>query len=244
MNLGLTTWPDTIHDDPPRDHPSRSATWLLGRHPRLAQLAAWTTGVIYIDDPGRRAQHRSVDHLGDVFAIGSRRPWRDLPSHHVGALMWTKSDPLHAIDARRGHRRETRWSDGLREVEEEVSGVAVAVLLCCTPTGSRSSPFAANGQVMRSGQLRSISQAEVAMAHEEALDQVQQIIVNLVGMYGGNRDTTLIRQELDQRLREAGIGEQPAKWLDDTAAEIAAGRTVITGAKQPRRHGHGNRHAE
>jgi hypothetical protein len=43
-------WPDRRDDDPPRDHPYRAATWLLGRHPRLAHLAARIRSVIFVDE--------------------------------------------------------------------------------------------------------------------------------------------------------------------------------------------------
>ena len=62
-------WPDTTGDDPPRDHPYRAATWLLGRHPRLAQLAARIAGVIYLDENDGELSI-DLDHLGDVFAAG------------------------------------------------------------------------------------------------------------------------------------------------------------------------------
>jgi hypothetical protein len=45
------TWPDTTHDEPPADHLYRSATWLLGRHPKLAQLAERVPGVVSNDFP-------------------------------------------------------------------------------------------------------------------------------------------------------------------------------------------------
>jgi len=56
----LTDWPDTSGEEPPRDHPYRSATWLLGRHPRLAQLATRIDGVIYVDGDGELSV--DVDH--------------------------------------------------------------------------------------------------------------------------------------------------------------------------------------
>lgn len=64
-----TLWPNTTTVDPPRDHPYRAATWLLGRHPRLARLAGRIHGVIYIDDEDGDVSI-DLDHLGDVFAAG------------------------------------------------------------------------------------------------------------------------------------------------------------------------------
>lgn len=67
----MTTWPDTTNVEPLADHLYRSATWLLGRHPRLAELAARITGVI------NRHEHDgelsiNLTHLGDVFAAAPR----------------------------------------------------------------------------------------------------------------------------------------------------------------------------
>jgi hypothetical protein len=44
-------WPDTTHEDPPPDHLYRSATWLLGRHPKLAELAERVPGIVSNDYP-------------------------------------------------------------------------------------------------------------------------------------------------------------------------------------------------
>jgi hypothetical protein len=58
-------WPDTSHARPPADHLYRSGTWLLGRHPRLARLAARVSGVIEIEDGEISID---LDHLADVIA--------------------------------------------------------------------------------------------------------------------------------------------------------------------------------
>jgi len=61
-----TDWPDTTGvDDPPRDHHHAAARWLLGRYPRLAQLAARIHRVVVVED-GELCL--DLDHLGDVFA--------------------------------------------------------------------------------------------------------------------------------------------------------------------------------
>jgi hypothetical protein len=51
MTTSLTAWPNARDEPPPTDHLYRSATWLLGRHPRLAQLAARIPGVVAIETP-------------------------------------------------------------------------------------------------------------------------------------------------------------------------------------------------
>lgn len=46
----LTRWPDTSDHEPPAEHLLGSATWLLGRNPRLGRLAARIRGVVYLED--------------------------------------------------------------------------------------------------------------------------------------------------------------------------------------------------
>jgi hypothetical protein len=76
------TWPDTSADHPSRDHPYRSAIWLLGRHPRLARLAARICGVVYVDEDGDASI--DLDHLGDVFAADPvyDQAWADYEDDH------------------------------------------------------------------------------------------------------------------------------------------------------------------
>lgn len=63
MNAQATDWPDTSGTEPPADHLYRSATWLLGRHPRLAGLACRIANVIVVEDG---APSIDLDHLADV----------------------------------------------------------------------------------------------------------------------------------------------------------------------------------
>jgi hypothetical protein len=65
MTTSLTAWPNTRDVPPPTDHPYRSATWLLGRHPRLAVLAARIRGVVAIGDGELSLD---LDHLADVLS--------------------------------------------------------------------------------------------------------------------------------------------------------------------------------
>lgn len=77
------TWPDTSHDDPPADHLYKTATWLLGRHPRLATLAARIPGLVYVDEHDGDLSI-DIDHLGEVFAAGPKynEAWEDYESTH------------------------------------------------------------------------------------------------------------------------------------------------------------------
>ena len=67
----------------------------------------------------------------------------------------------------------------------------------------------------------------MSSSHHDAQDRIQGVILHLVDTHGGG-DQATIRDELDRQLRDVGIGEQPAKWLSDTATEISHGRTVVT----------------
>jgi hypothetical protein len=65
MTTSVTVWPNTRDVPPPTDHLYRSATWLLGRHPRLALLAARIRGVVAIED---RELCVDLDHLADALS--------------------------------------------------------------------------------------------------------------------------------------------------------------------------------
>lgn len=69
-------WPDTTNAEPPGDHLYRSALWLLGRHPKLAELAERVPGVVSqtLDGP-------DIDLERLVFALveldDNRRAWAE-----------------------------------------------------------------------------------------------------------------------------------------------------------------------
>ncbi len=65
--------------------------------------------------------------------------------------------------------------------------------------------------------------------HTHDMDVLQQIIVRLTKQHaGGDRDA--VRAELVDMMQAAGLATGASKWIDDTAAEIAAGRLVVTDA--------------
>jgi hypothetical protein len=72
MTSSLTAWPDTRSTAPPTDQLYKSATWLLGRHPRLAQLAARIRGVVAIED---NQMGIDLDHLAEV--LSAVKPYHD-----------------------------------------------------------------------------------------------------------------------------------------------------------------------
>lgn len=82
MTASTTDWPDTHAVEPPRDHHYRSATWLLGRHPQLAQLAR-RVGVVYVDEHDGELSI-DLDELGEAFAAMPRysAAWEDYENSH------------------------------------------------------------------------------------------------------------------------------------------------------------------
>jgi hypothetical protein len=94
----LAAWPDTTHEPAPRDHLYRSATWLLGRHLRLAHLAARVRGVVEIEEG---QNFLDLDHLAEVIAAvpGYAAAWEDYerrrrpPTDQVAYERWRDAGP-------------------------------------------------------------------------------------------------------------------------------------------------------
>jgi len=81
MTISLTAWPNTRDVPPPTDHLYRSATWLLGRHHRLALLAARIRGVVAIEDG---EPYVDLDHLAKVLSAVTPyiAAWTDYEYQH------------------------------------------------------------------------------------------------------------------------------------------------------------------
>jgi hypothetical protein len=62
--------------------------------------------------------------------------------------------------------------------------------------------------------------------------RLQQVVADVVAAVGGERDARLARERLAAAIEAAGLPEQPHKWVADTAAEIAAGRSVVVDRRQ------------
>jgi hypothetical protein len=77
----LTAWAETKREAPPRDHLYRSATWLLGRHPRLAHLVVRIAGVVDVEDG---EVFVDVDHLAAVIAAAPEyaAAWQNYETRH------------------------------------------------------------------------------------------------------------------------------------------------------------------
>jgi ABC-type glutathione transport system ATPase component len=63
-------------------------------------------------------------------------------------------------------------------------------------------------------------------AQHEAQVTIQEIIDRLATTHRGE-DPDAIRAALAQAIADAGLPEQPEKFVRDTAAELSAGRQVI-----------------
>jgi hypothetical protein len=60
----------------------------------------------------------------------------------------------------------------------------------------------------------------------EAQQRIQQVVDQVAAQYTGD-DVEEARGVLARALEEAGLPEQPEKWVSDTAAEITAGRRLV-----------------
>jgi len=90
----LARWPDTSGDEPPADDLYRSATWLLGRHPQLAELAARVPGIVEAADDGLGVELEAlaaalVDHDAGVTAWAAyERAHRRAPDDDARYVAW------------------------------------------------------------------------------------------------------------------------------------------------------------
>ncbi len=55
---------------------------------------------------------------------------------------------------------------------------------------------------------------------------LQRIVAQVTADHSGG-DVDRVRDALSGTIAEQGFPEQPAKWVDDTAAEISQGRHVV-----------------
>lgn len=80
--MAALDWPDTTHQDPPRDHHWASAMWLIGRHPHLARLVERVPGAAVVDEDGDTVV--DLDLLGEAFAVieANKRAWQEYSFHH------------------------------------------------------------------------------------------------------------------------------------------------------------------
>lgn len=134
MTTSLTSWPNTRDVPPPTDHLYRSATWLLGRHPRLALLAARIRGVVVIED-GELAV--DLDHLADVLSAASpyAAAWEDYEHRHRPP----EGDDEYETWLQAGPKADC-FAGGLSDFLVMSSGEIAAVRLLATLATTRSVP--------------------------------------------------------------------------------------------------------
>ena len=90
---GPQVWPDTHDQAPPRGNRYLSATWLLGRHQHLADLAARVPGVVCLDPDGL---YLDLDALAEA-----------INGHHANGRAW--ADYEHRHPAPHDDRDYDRW---------------------------------------------------------------------------------------------------------------------------------------
>ncbi len=78
---------------------------------------------------------------------------------------------------------------------------------------------------LRSGQMGAMTEQD-PVGQQEAQVRLQQIADVVEARHRGD-EVGVVRAELQREISAAGLGEQPDKWLDDLAAEISAGRTMV-----------------
>ena len=61
---------------------------------------------------------------------------------------------------------------------------------------------------------------------DQAQQRIQQIVDRVAAEHQGD-DVEVVRSALARALEEAGLPEQPEKWVSDTGAEIASGRRLV-----------------
>ena len=64
------------------------------------------------------------------------------------------------------------------------------------------------------------------IVQHEAQVTIQEIVDRLAATDRGE-DPDVIRAALAQAIADAGLPEQPEKWVRDTATEVVAGRQVV-----------------
>lgn len=101
-------WPDTSTVDAPTDGLYRSATWLLGRHPRLARLAARIEGVVGVEDD---QVYVDLEHLARVISA--------VPSY---AAAWDRYERAHPAPVDEDAWEE--WAAGVPDPDAFIAGLS------------------------------------------------------------------------------------------------------------------------
>lgn len=111
----MTAWPDTFNTPAPVDNNYRAALWLLGRHPRLADLMDRVPGVVSVEDgePGIDLEHLAAV-LNGVPAYN--RAWEDYEAQHRAPSGDDDSEFY-------------RWQEAGPKADDTVSGLAAFLVM-------------------------------------------------------------------------------------------------------------------
>lgn len=80
------------------------------------------------------------------------------------------------------------------------------------------------------GTDQSLAEDEAQAATLLAKEQLQEIVTDLA-RYGPSRTEADLRLRLEVAIAEAGLPEQPARWVEAVAIEAAAGRITVLDAR-------------
>ena len=72
------------------------------------------------------------------------------------------------------------------------------------------------------------------MGQAQRQARLQEVVDRVAAQYTG-ADVEVTRTALTQAIADAGLPEQPEKWVGDAGAEIAAGRALVVD-RHERRH--------
>ncbi len=64
------------------------------------------------------------------------------------------------------------------------------------------------------------------VGQQDVQAELQQVVDAVARAHGGDA-VHVVRTALHEAIRAAGVPEQPVKWTDDAAGEIAGGRLLI-----------------
>ncbi len=134
MTSQLTECPDTRDTATPTDHLYKSATLLLGRHPRLAQLAARISGVVAIEDNQLRID---LDHLADV--LSAVKHYHEAWDNYEYAHRAPQDDDAYEVWQSAGPKADT-YAAGLADFLVMSSGETAALRLLAALASTSSVP--------------------------------------------------------------------------------------------------------
>lgn len=118
MTTNFTAWPDTTNQQsPPIGDTYRASLWLLGRHPRLAVLAARVDNVVFIDDADGELTI-DLDHLSHILDL--------IP---IYAQEWASYTDRHPLAERASEEDYLRWQEAGPRPGDFIRGMASILVM-------------------------------------------------------------------------------------------------------------------